>query len=579
MNAKAQPQEGGSAIAGVTRSELARLEAAVEAANLPPEALQAARRELAHLHHTPATSEDAIRTMNWLEWMLDLPWPERSKPKAPALTKAALREAAGALKAIGDDLDERLCGLEEVKQRVLEHLAARVLGGHGRGAILCFIGPPGTGKTSMGRAIAVALGRALIEINAGSIAYERELRGRPHRLEGAWPGAILSGLHKAHSNNPVLLIDEIDKLALGPTGDSAGALLRVLDREYNGTFADHYLGVPYDLSECVFVATAVDADAIPENLLDRLELIGFGSYTEVEKICIARKHLIPSAREFAGLAPADLRISKSSLAGLIHHYTEEAGIRHLGRLLESLARKAALGLIHGKGGLSIKKSNLFEILGPAFADDEISRRKPAVGIASGLAWTSAGGALLPIEVVMMPGGGRTILTGRVGDTMRESVQTAISYVRTRLEDIGVEPTALEHLDVHFHFPSTSVPKDGPSGGIAIATALLSLLAHIPVRNDIAMSGELTLHGEVLPVGGLREKILAAIRLGYRAVVVPARNEEDIRKLPADVTEAIDIHLVDHADQVFHVALLPEPAAPQDKPKSIHRMSTRAARKP
>ncbi|MFT6713445.1 MAG: ATP-dependent Lon protease [Planctomycetota bacterium] len=578
MNTKAESQGSEAASAGVTRAELARLEAAVEAAYLPPEARQAAKRELVHLHHTPPTSADAIRTMNWLEWMLGLPWPVPSTPQAHTLTKADLRQAAAALESIGDDLDKRLCGLEEVKQRVLEHLAARVLGGHGRGAILCFIGPPGTGKTSMGRAIAVALDRALIEINAGSIAYERELRGRPHRLDGAWPGAILSGLHKAQANNPVLLIDEIDKLALGPSGDSAGALLRVLDREYNASFGDHYLGVPYDLSQCVFVATAVDADAIPVNLLDRLELIEFGSYTEEEKICIARKHLIPSAREFAGLAPADLLISKSSLASLIHHYTAEAGIRHLGRLLESLARKAALGLIQGRGGLSIKKSNLFEILGPAFADDEISRRKPAVGIASGLAWTSAGGALLPVEVVMMPGGGRTILTGRVGDTMRESVQTAISYVRTRLGDIGVEPTALEHLDVHMHFPSTSVPKDGPSGGIAIATALLSLLADIPVRNDIAMSGELTLHGEVLPVGGLREKVLVAIRLGYRAVVVPARNEEDIRKLPADVTSAIDIHLVDHADQVFQVALLPEPAENKVQPQSIRRISTKAARK-
>lgn len=526
-----------------------RLAARFDALELPLEARDAVEAELAHLEAVPVDSDDAIRTRRWLEWVLDLPWelqPEHAPPSRRA-TPARFR-------AVATELDALVTGLAGAKERVIEHLAVRAMGGHGRGTVLCFVGPPGTGKTTMVHAMTKALGRTLIELNAGALCREKDLVGTPHRLPGAYPGALMSGIARARARHAVISVEEIDKFAIGASGESSGALLSILDRERNLTFVDRYLGVPFDLSGCIFVATAVDVNDIPETLSDRLEIIDFESYTEAEKIRIARDHLLPRAREWAGLEPGQLRVGKAALQLIVRAYTEEAGVRHLGRRLESLARKAALSVMRRGRGLSVKKTDLFKHFGPAFADDEVVPRRPAVGIASGLAWTPAGGALLPVETVAMPGGGRTVLTGSVGDSMRESVQTAITFVRTRLADIGLEADSLEHLDLHLHFPSAAVPKDGPSGGVAIVVALMSLLSNVPVRHDLALTGEITLHGELLPVGGIRDKVLAALRRGYRAVVIPKRNAEDVKRLPANVTSEIEVHLIDNADEALTLAL-------------------------
>lgn len=544
-----------------------RLAARVDAAELPPEAFEAAQRELAHLEVVPPESDDAIRTRRWLEWMLDLPW-----EPLPLARPAGRRATPARFRAVADELDALVTGLERAKQRVIEHLAVRALGGHGRGTVLCFVGPPGTGKTTMVHAMTRALGRTLIELNAGALCREKDLVGNPHRLPGAYPGALLNGIARAGTRHAVISVEEIDKFATGSSGESAGALLGILDRERNEHFLDRYLGVPFDLSGCIFVATAVDESSIPETLVDRLEIIEFESYTEAEKIRIARDHLLPRAREWAGLEPGQLRIGSAALQMIVRAYTEEPGVRHLGRRLESLARKAALSVMRRGRGLSVKKTDLFKHFGPAFADDELLPRRPAIGISSGLAWTPAGGTLLPVETVLMPGSGRTVLTGSVGDSMRESVQTAITFVRTRLASIGLESDSLDHLDLHLHFPSTAVPKDGPSGGVAIIVALMSLLSNVPVRHDLAMTGELTLHGELLPVGGIRDKVLAAQRRGYRAVIVPERNREDVARLPKKVLEELDVHLISHADEALKLAL----AAPASR-RSSAPTATRARR--
>jgi ATP-dependent Lon protease len=332
-------------------------------------------------------------------------------------------------------------------------------------------------------------------------------------------------------------------------------LLEILDPLQNREFLDHYLGVPYDLSRCVFLATANDLEGMPEALVDRLEVIRFEGYTQSEKLDIARAHLIPRARRGAGLSRAQLQLSLAALRDLIQRYTEEAGVRQLQRALDSLARKAAVRVVRGEKAATVRREDLLGLLGPAQADEELHARRPRIGVAHGLAWTVSGGSPLPIEALMMPGTGRTMLTGSIGDVMRESVQTAMSYVRTRLADLGVEAQSLDELDLHLHFPGGATPKDGPSAGIAIATSLISLFARVAVRHDVAMTGEMTLHGEVLPVGGLRDKVLAAARAGMREVVVPARNGEEVLRLSPEVRAGLKIHLVEHVDEVFQHALL------------------------
>ncbi len=529
-----------------TSEEFRQIASLIELSACSEAARRKGRRELEHLRRAAPGSTEAALLRNWIEWVLELPW----SLQGPELERD--RAALGRLSAA---LAKSHARLAEVKNRVVEYLAVRHLEGEARGTVLCFLGPPGTGKTSMARAVADALGRQFVHVPVGGVNSETELRGMHPNQPGAVPGRILQGVFRAGTTNPVVLLDEIDKASFGENRSAAGVLLEILDPEQNREFLDHYLGVPYDLSHCVFLATANDLEGMPEALVDRLEVILFEGFTENEKLDIARGHLIPRARRGAGLLPSQLQLSPAALRDIIQRYTEEAGVRQLQRVLDSLARKAAVRVVRGEQPLMVRKSDLLGLLGPAAADEALHTRRPRIGVATGLAWTVSGGSPLPIEALAMPGAGRTILTGSIGEVMRESVQTAMSYVRTRLEDLNVDPAALDTLDLHLHFPGAATPKDGPSAGIAIATSLISLLARVPVRHDVAMTGEMTLHGDVLPVGGLRDKLLAAARAGMREVVVPARNGEEFLRLPAEVRGGLTIHLVEHVDEVFQHALL------------------------
>ncbi len=526
-------------------AEAVAFERRIEGSAMPEAVRRMAWRELAHFRLTAPGSRDVSRLRAWLEWVLELPWhTATSDPE----------DSPESFESVAESLDDSHVGLGDVKDRVIEFLAVRRLRGETGGGALCFLGPPGTGKTSMARAIAGALGREFLHLPLGGITDEAELRGYSHALPDGVPGAILAGLHRVGTRNPVVLLDEIDKLQFGSEGDTGGVLLEILDGEQSREFFDPYLGVPFDLSQCLFLATANDTELMPEALLDRLDVIDFHSFTEQEKLRIAREHLLPRAREKGGLEAAQLRISHAAMIDIVRKYTEEAGVRRFQRVLDSLARKAALSVVRKGCGLNVRKSDLLRLLGPALVDEEIALRGPRVGFTVGLAWTSVGGALLPIEALAMPGSGRTILTGSLGEVMRESVQTALSYVRCSFADFGIESDLLDSLDLHLHFPSGATPKDGPSAGAGIATSLISLFTGTPVRHDVAVSGEVSLHGAVLPVGGLREKILAAQRAGIRTVIVPGRNAEELMRLPPEVRSDIRLVLVDHVREVFAEAL-------------------------
>jgi ATP-dependent Lon protease len=521
------------------------LEVWIERTPLPPAARRHALRELVRLRLAPPGSYDAGRIRTWLEWMLELPWAKTSTD--PGGPKDFAR--------VAEELDRSHVGLREVKDRIIEFLAVHRLSGTQRGSALCFLGPPGTGKTSMGKAVAQALGRQFVHIPVGGISDESQLRGLHFSQQDSMPGLILQGIHRAGTRNPVILLDEIDKVQLGANGEAGGVLLEILDPEQNRVFIDPFLDVPFDLSQCVFFATANDTEQMPEALLDRLEVIDFASYSETEKLQVAYDHLLPRARAWAGLNTRQLRLSQGALLGVVRRYTEEAGVRQLQRMIDSLARKAALRVVRGEGDLSVRKADLLDLLGPAIVDEELLLKHPRVGVCLGLAWTSAGGALLPIECVAVPGSGRLTLTGSLGDVIRESVQTALSYVRGCFRDFGLSSEALDNLDLHLHFPSGGTPKDGPSAGLAIVTSLISLLTKTPVRHDVAVTGEISLHGEVLPAGGLRDKLLAALRAGVRTVILPSRNAEEVLRLPADVRRKLTIHLVEHAREALAKALV------------------------
>lgn len=559
----------GSGSDGPLAEELRDFERRLERAGMNAEARRRARRELAHLAACAPGSAEAGRLRGWLERLLELPWTSEHGTAA----------AADAFQSVAAELGGSHVGLEDVKNRVSEYLAVRQLGGAARGTVLCFLGPPGTGKTSMGRAVARALGRPFVHVPLGGVNDESDLRGLPHTLGEGAPGHILTGLARAASRNPVILFDEIDKVQFGTTGETGGVLLDVLDPEQSREFVDQYFGVPFDLSQCIFLATANDTESMPESLLDRMEVIEFHSYTEAEKLAIARDHLIPRARRNAGLEPGRFKLSRGALLAILRKYTEEAGVRQLQRVLDSLARKAALRLVREGQGLNVRKADLLGLLGPSQVDEDLALRRPRVGFGLGLAWTSAGGSTLPIEAASMPGSGRTILTGSVGDVLRESVQTAMSYVRGCIQEYGIDQETLDALDLHLHFPSASSPKDGPSAGIAIATALFSLLTRTPVRHDVAMTGELSLHGTVLPVGGLRDKLLAALRAGATTVIVPARNGEEVLRLPAEVRQRLTIHLVQRVPEALAKALLMDrgPAAGRGA-AARGRQRARAARR-
>ena len=530
--------------------EVDELRERIEAAGLPPEAAAQAERELKRLAALPQHAPDRHMVRTYLEWMADLPWSAETEDKLD------LHEARRILD--GDHYD-----LEKVKDRILEYLAVRKLAPEAKGPILCFVGPPGVGKTSLGRSIAHAMGRNFVRASLGGVRDEAEIRGHRRTYVGAMPGRVVQSLRRAGSRNPVFLLDEVDKLGADFRGDPSSALLEVLDPEQNHTFSDHYLEVPFDLSRVFFIATANTLSTIPPALLDRMEVIELPGYTDREKLQIARDHLVPKQREAHGLDAEQIVLDDEAIAKVVHEYTREAGVRNLDRFVASLMRKAARRIAETKpdGPIAIDAAFVSEALGPPPHLPETAERTTMPGVVVGLARTNAGGDILFIEATAMPGGKdvRLRLTGQLGDVMKESAEAALSWVRANAERLGLQSKALEAGEIHLHVPAGAVPKDGPSAGVALATALVSVLSGRCARGDVAMTGEISLRGLVLPVGGIKDKVLAAARAGIRTVLIPHRNEKDLVEVPDEVLQEVEIRPVESVDQVLELAL--EPAAP------------------
>ena len=529
------------------RDELAELEDKIEKTNLSKEARDKAMAELKKLRQMSPMSAEATVVRNYLDWMLGIPWGKRSRIKKDLLGAQSL-------------LDSDHFGLDKVKERIVEYLAVQQRANKLTGPILCLVGPPGVGKTSLGKSIAKATGREFVRMSLGGVRDEAEIRGHRRTYIGSMPGKIVQSMRKAKTSNPLILLDEIDKMGMDFRGDPSAALLEVLDPEQNATFNDHYLEVDYDLSNVMFVTTANTLN-IPGPLMDRMEVIRIAGYTEEEKLEIARRHLIPEAVKKHGLGTDEWSITDDGLMMLIRRYTREAGVRNLEREISNLIRKAVKEILISKvKSVTITADNLDTYLGPArFRYGEVEA-DDQVGVVTGLAWTEVGGELLTIEGVMMPGKGKMTVTGNLRDVMKESISAAASYVRSRAVDFGVEPPLFERRDIHVHVPEGATPKDGPSAGIAMATAIVSVIAGIPVRRDIAMTGEVTLRGRVLPIGGLKEKLLAALRGGIKTVLIPEENAKDLADIPASVKNGLEIIPVSRMDQVLEKALVRLPEA-------------------
>ncbi len=523
--------------------EIEELKQKIEESGMPKDTKEKAIQELKRLEAMPGVSAEATVSRNYIEWLVCVPWKKASKE---------IRDVDLAERILNEDH----YGLEKIKERILEFLAVRQLVKGPKGTILCFVGPPGVGKTSLAKSIARATGRKFVRLSLGGVRDEAEIRGHRRTYIGAFPGQIIQRMKKAGTVNPVFLLDEVDKMSMDFRGDPSAALLEVLDPEQNNTFTDHYLDVEYDLSKVMFIATANVTHTVPAPLKDRMEIISLSGYTHLEKLAIGRQFLVAKQITEQGLEQAKITFDDSALEELIDSYTREAGVRNLEREIGSCLRKIARQVVKSREGFSmtVDRAKVRELLGkPKFRSQQI-HEKSEIGLATGLAWTEVGGEILSTEVALSRGKGNLTLTGKLGDVMQESARAALTYVRSRAELFGLDPDFHSTLDIHIHVPEGAIPKDGPSAGITMATALLSAVTKIPVNRDIAMTGEITLRGKVLPVGGVKDKILAAARAGISRVVLPAENERDLEDIPADVRDKMEFHLVESMDEVVSVAL-------------------------
>jgi len=523
-------------------SEIEELRKKIKKAKMPKKVEEEALRQLKRLELMHPESAEAAVIRNYLEWLIELPWSKSTKDNLD-------------LKHVKKVLDEDHYDLEKIKDRLLEFLAVKKINPDAKGAVICFVGPPGVGKTSLGKSIARALGRKFVRVSLGGVRDEAEIRGHRRTYVGALPGRIIQGIKQAGTNNPVFLLDEIDKLCISFQGDPAAALLEVLDPEQNKEFVDHYLDVPFDLSKVLFIATANMTEPIPKVLLDRMEVIYLSGYTFKEKLEIARRHLIPKLLKEHGLKKKDFQVSDEVILKIIEEYTSESGVRELERKLAVLCRKIARKIAEGeKGPFEITPENLHEYLGPPEFIEDLRLTQDEVGVATGLAWTPYGGEVLYVEAVVMPGKGQLILTGSLGEVMKESAQAALSYIRSRYAELELDPKFHTKYDFHIHVPAGAIPKDGPSAGITMAIALISALTKRPVSKDYAMTGEITLRGRVLPVGGIKEKALAALRKGITNVIIPKQNEKDLQEIPEDLRSQINFIKISHLDEVRNLVL-------------------------
>ena len=545
------------------KSEFDELKKKIESAGMPKEVKDKAMQELKKLEAMPPMSAESTVSRNYLDWLLAVPWKKRSKE---------IRNIYRAEKVLNEDH----YGLEKIKERILEFLAVRQLVKNPKGSILCFVGPPGVGKTSLGMSIAKATGRKFVRMSLGGVRDEAEIRGHRRTYIGALPGQIIQMMKKAGTKNPVFMLDEVDKMSMDFRGDPSAALLEVLDPEQNFMFVDHYLDVEYDLSQVFFVATANVMHTIPAALQDRMEVLRLHGYTEQEKLEIAKQFLVKKQMLAAGLSEKNIKFTDEAITSLIGSYTREAGVRNLEREIGNVCRKVARKVVkEGENySITITGDNVNDFLGVVKFRDTLAHEKSEVGLVTGLAWTEVGGSILSTEASVVDGKGKLTLTGKLGDVMQESAQAAMSYVRSRAHRLGLTRDFYRNLDLHVHVPEGAIPKDGPSAGITIATAISSALSKIPVRRDLAMTGEITLRGKVLPIGGLKEKLLAAHRAGLFEVILPKDNEKDIAEVPENLRSAMKLHFVDTMDQVLQIALeSPLPVLGEEPTQPIAPLTT------
>jgi len=542
-------------------AEIEEYKEKIAAAHMPEGVEEKALKELGRLEKMPAAAAETSVIRTYLDWLIGLPWDIESEEKLD-------------LVAAQEILDEDHYGLEKVKERVLEYLAVHKLTDRMRGPILCFVGPPGVGKTSIGKSIARSLGREFIRMSLGGVRDEAEIRGHRRTYVGALPGRIIQSISQAGTKNPVFMMDEIDKVGMDFRGDPTSALLEVLDPEQNNAFQDHYLEAPFDLSNTMFITTANLLDPIPPALRDRMEVIHFPGYTEDEKLHIATQYLVPKQLEEHGLTPGKLEFTEGALREIVRRYTREAGVRNLERTIAMVCRQVARRVVEGKTGKTrVTERTVHKYLGPPKFTYGLAEEKDEVGVATGLVWTEVGGDVIFIEATKMSGKGGLTLTGQLGDVMRESAQAAVSYIRTRAVELEVDPGFTEKFDMHIHVPAAAIPKDGPSAGITMATALASSLMGCPVRRDLAMTGEITLRGRVLPIGGLKEKLLAAHRAGIKTALIPADNVRDLELLPPHVKDELEIIPVSTMDEVLSRALVKDCKPKLKRPKKGTRASS------